>query len=81
MTYTCYIDRLPSGRWGYVGTKPIALAELVPHTAADAMAGRLIKLPDGTFRSYRFPTFATREEAEMYAFNKGIRRDGARLLA
>lgn len=61
----CYVDRFPSGRWGFVGRVPAVLAWVrqdgAPMTAEDWHTVRYCMAP-GSF-GYRHPTFDTETAA------------------
>ena len=38
-----HLIQYPSGRFGYVGSVPTSLSDMVPATVSDIMAGRAIK--------------------------------------
>lgn len=67
-----HIIDFPSGRFGFVGSLPPALGDIVAATAADIMAGRAFSAPDGTAKTIKFPSFATRAEAAAHAAAMGI---------
>lgn len=61
-----HIIQYPTGRWGFVGSLPPALGDMVPATTADIMGGRAYTGPTGETVTIKFPSFATKVEAETY---------------
>jgi hypothetical protein len=62
----------PAGTFSFVGSIPMALATMVPATAADVMAGRAVTGPDGAILAPKFPVFPTRDAAVAFAASKGF---------
>lgn len=67
-----HIIQYPSGRFGYVGSVPTALATLVPATMDDIRAGRAFTGEDGKTMTWKFPVFKTREAAVAFAQEHGF---------
>jgi hypothetical protein len=73
MNYGLHIIRFPSGRFGFAGSLPHSLGNLVPATTADIMDGRACGTDEeGHALTLRFPSFGTREEAVDYAAVRGL---------
>jgi len=67
-----HIHRFPTGRYGFVGSLPIALGDLVPATTADVLGCRTVASADGRTLAPRFPTFETEQEARLHATARAV---------
>jgi hypothetical protein len=67
-----HINKFPSGRWGYVGTLPIILADIIDARTSDVMGCRAFKDENGNLKAYKFPTFETEKEARDFAESKNV---------
>jgi hypothetical protein len=68
-----HVIEFPSKRFGYVGSLPPALGEMVPATTADIMGGRAYTHPTtGDVLTIKFPSFETRSEAIAHAIAHGF---------
>jgi hypothetical protein len=66
------IIQYPTKRFGYVGSVPPVLGDVVKATTADIMGGRAFTCPDGTAGTMKFPSFETEAEARTFAASKGV---------
>lgn len=74
MNYGLHVIQFPSGRFGYAGSIPSNLGELVPAGVSDVMAGRVCgRAADGTLVTVKFPSFETRDDAIAHATGRGAR--------
>ncbi len=60
------------GVFAFVGSIPLALAEMVPATSADVRGGRATRDERGQLVAPKFPTFTSRIDAEIYAAVRGF---------
>lgn len=69
----CHIIKFPSGLWGYVGSIPLVLGELVPATVSAVLGCRTIPSENGPmmFKAKTFET-ETETEARNYATIQGV---------
>ena len=67
-----HITRFPSGRFGFVGSLPIALGGFVPATTGDVMGGRAMRDDSGALVAPKFPAFETEAEARAHAAERGV---------
>jgi len=67
-----HVIQFPSGRFGFVGSIPTALATMRPATTADVMGGRCFRGADGTLQAWQFPVFDSAEDARAFAASKGF---------
>jgi hypothetical protein len=68
-----HIIKYPTGRFGYVGSVPTALASIVPMTQAGALGSRAFKNEAGEWVEYQFPVFETELAAREFAASKGFK--------
>lgn len=61
-----HIIQFPSGCWGYVGSIPMALGQIVKATRSDVMGGRAWRNPNGDMVTVKFPTFTTEAQAHAH---------------
>lgn len=66
MNYGLHITQFPSGRYGFVGTIPVALGNEVPADKSAIMGGRAYRNTKGEIVELKFPTFASEQEARRY---------------
>jgi hypothetical protein len=62
-----HVVEFPSGRFGYVGSIPTILADIVPADTSAIMGQRWFKDKTGEAMMYKFPSFATKQEAIDFA--------------
>jgi hypothetical protein len=67
-----HVIKFPSGRFGFVGSIPLALGYDVPATTAAIMGGRTYTNAAGECVERKFPTFETETEAREFAKSKGF---------
>ena len=68
-----HIIQYPTGRFGFVGTLPGILGDIVPATTADVMGGRAHEHPHtGEIVTIKFPSFETRDAAIAHATSRGV---------
>lgn len=67
-----HIIRYPTGRYGYVGSVPRSLGDVVYATPDDVMAGRAFRDSDGKVVTVRWPTFDTHAAAVDHARLRGV---------
>ena len=67
-----HIIQYPTGRYGFVGTLPAILGNVVDASTADVMGGRAHTAPDGRIVTLKFPSFATELDARAYATAKAV---------
>jgi len=67
-----HVMKNPAGTYSYVGSLPVALAEVVPADRAAVLGQRAFVDADGNTVMYKFPVFATRDEAMSFAEEKGF---------
>ena len=67
----CHILKFPSGRWGYVGSIPLVLGELVPADTPAVLGCRTIPGENGPMM-FKAKTFKTENEARNYATIQGV---------
>lgn len=63
----CHLMHFPSGRYGYVGTIPTVLGEQMPASTSAVLGGRAFTNLEGALVEWKFPTFATADEARAHA--------------
>ena len=68
---SCHIIKFPSGRWGYVGSVPLVLGELVPANRSAVLGCRTIPGENGPMM-FKAKTFETETEARDYATIQGV---------
>ncbi len=66
-----HINKNPAGTYGYVGSVPTVLAALVPADRAAVLGQRAFRDANGNVMMYKFPLFATEQEARDYAAELG----------
>lgn len=66
-----HILKNPAGTYGYAGSVPTVLAAVVPADRAAVLGQRAFFDADGTIMMYKFPLFATEQEARDYAAERG----------
>ena len=66
----CHIIKFPSGRWGYVGSIPLVLGELVPADKSAVLGCRTIPGENGPMM-FKAKTFETENEARNFAAIQG----------
>lgn len=66
-----WVIKFPSGKYGFVGSMPLDLAEMVPATKSDVMGGRAIRNESGALVAPKFPAFADQAAAVEFARSKG----------
>ena len=67
-----HVLKNPAGTYSYVGSIPVELAEVVPADRAATLGQRAFIDDNGKVMMYKFPVFATREEAMSFAEEKGF---------
>ncbi len=67
----CHILKFPSGRWGYVGSIPLCMGELVPANTPAVLGCRTITGENGPMM-FRAKTFETENEARNFAAIQGV---------
>lgn len=67
-----HIIKFPSGKWGFVGTLPIALGKTVPATLSDIMGGRAWRDDTGACVAPKFPVFDSESDARLHAVAVGV---------
>jgi hypothetical protein len=68
---SCHAIKFPSGRWGYVGSIPLVLGELVPADRSAVLGCRTIRGENGPMM-FKAKTFETETEARDYATIQGV---------
>lgn len=76
-----HVIQFPSKRFGFVGSIPTALGEIVPATTSDVMAGRAHRSPTGEILTIRFPTFDTESEALAHATAHGFTANTSKVVS
>lgn len=66
-----HVIKNPAGTFSYVGSIPTDLGRQVPATTAAVMGQRAFRADDGSIVEWKFPVFATREEAVQFAAERG----------
>lgn len=67
-----HVIKFPSGRCGFVGSIPVSLGTEVPASEAAVMGCRSHWNADRTeLLEWKFPSFATEQEARDFAASKG----------
>lgn len=69
--------QFPTGCWGFVGSLPRALGDVVPASTADVMGGRAWREDGGRIVTMKFPTFPTEDGAREHATARGVETRGA----
>lgn len=69
---TLHVIQFPSGRYGFVGSVPKALGDIVPATRSDVMGGRAFRNEYGEIVTVKFPSFSTEDEARDFASYHGF---------
>lgn len=67
-----HVMQFPSGRFGFVGTLPIALADMGPATTGDVLAGRANRDATGALVAPHFPVFDTEAATRAHAASRGV---------
>ena len=70
----CHIIKFPSGRWGYVGSIPLVLGELVPADTPAVLGCRTTPGENGPMM-FKAKTFETQNEARNFAAIQGVTLD------
>jgi hypothetical protein len=65
------VMNFPSGKYGFVGSIPVVLAEIVPADTPAVMGCRAFRGDDGSLLMHRFPAFNSAAEAVAFAESKG----------
>lgn len=72
MNLGTHITKYPTGRFGFVGTLPLTLADIVEPTKEDIMAGRYFTDNNGKVCGYKFPSFNTEKLAREHAKARNV---------
>lgn len=64
--YQLTIIQFPSGKYGYVGSIPLQLGSEIRATRSDIMGGRAFRNGKGEIVTIKFPSFETREDAQLH---------------
>ena len=72
MTYQLTLVKHPSGRYGFVGSIPMALCNDRDATKDDIMGQRWHTRADGTTGCYYCPTFENAADAVAFAISRGV---------
>ena len=67
-----HIDHFPSGKYGYIGSIPTALATVTKADTAAVMGGRAWQDDTGALVMWKFPLFDTYAAALEFAQSKGF---------
>jgi hypothetical protein len=67
-----HIIKFPSGKYGYVGSVPVALGYEAPASRAAVMGGRSSYNAAGELIEIKFPVFESEIEARDFAKSKGF---------
>lgn len=65
-----HIIKFPSGKWGYVGSVPVSLHDIVPAKQSDVFGCRAWEGDNGKLYAHRCPVFDTEKEAREFAESK-----------
>lgn len=71
MSYGLHVIKFPVGTYGYVGSVPTDLATVVDATKSDVLGGRAFFDDEKSLKSYKFPSFPTKDGAIKFAESKG----------
>ena len=67
-----HVIRLPSGRFGYVGSIPHALCQAIPADKSAVMGGRAFRAANGELVEWKAPAFDTEQDARTFAMDRGF---------
>lgn len=67
-----HVLQFPSGKWGFVGTLPIALGELRPATSSDVLGCRAWRDEQDNLVAPHFPAFPSEQDARDHAAACGV---------
>ena len=67
-----HVLKNPAGTYSYVGSIPVALAEVVPADRAAVLGQRAFFDDAGKAMMHKFPVFPSSEEALQFAAAKGF---------
>lgn len=67
-----HVIQYPTGRFGYVGSIPRSLGNEIPASSNAVMGGRAYRNARGEIVETKFPSFTTREDAIVYAAERGF---------
>lgn len=68
-----HIMQFPTGKWGYVGSIPLELGELILADTAGILGCRVVGHDsEGKPLMFKSPLFTTEEQAREHAKNKGV---------
>lgn len=67
-----HVMKNPAGTYSYVGSLPLALAEVVPADRAAVLGQRAFFDDAGKVMMHKFPVFSSVEEALQFAAAKGF---------
>jgi len=65
-----HIIRFPSGRYGFVGSIPVALGEQIPASTSAVLGCRAFRNDAGDLVEWKFPTFDTEQSARDFAMSR-----------
>lgn len=69
---SCHIIKFPSGRWGYVGSIPLCLGDVLPADTSAVLGCRTFPGEDGRPIMFKAKHFNTEQEAREYATIQGV---------
>jgi len=68
----CFLLKVPSGKYTFVGSVPLELCGERKPTYSDIMGGRLCKNAKGKVVAWTEKVFDTEQAARLYASEKGV---------
>lgn len=68
---TCHLIKFPTGKYGYVGSIPVELGDILP-ADVHAILGCRTFMQDGRPMMFKAKIFNTEAEARNFAASKGV---------
>lgn len=67
-----HIIHFPSGKYGFVGTLPVCLADVKDAAMSDVLGGRAFRDESGKLVAPCFPVFPTEKDAREFAASRSV---------
>ena len=68
----CHIIKFLTGRWGYVGSVPLCLGDILPADTSAVLGCRTFQGADGKPMMFKAKHFSTEQETREYATIQGV---------
>lgn len=67
-----HVIRFPSGKFGFVGTLPVCLADIKEASMSDVLGCRAYRDESGRLVAPQYPVFPTEKDAREFAAARGV---------